>query len=631
LKLNLKGVVVCGFLLAGILLGLFEMRRLRRIRDERLELSPASDAPDYGCASELSFPVPESAADRINDITDLSGVQFEHSVGPLGSYFMPESTGAGVAVFDFDGDGRQDLYFVNSGQSPRTDITRSPGVDAVNRLYRQLEDGTFTDVTETAGIGDRGYGGGVAVGDVNQDGFPDVFVTNYGQDALYLNNGNSTFREVAQSAGIHENEWGTCAAFLDYDRDGWLDLMVVNYTADPQYGHSVACGFLHGMVSYCGPHKFEPTIDRLYRNVTADEATDASEVRFRDVTSEVGLDTFATYGFGVVPADFTGDGWCDIFVANDGAANCLWVNQKDGTFAEEAAARGLAVNRYGHAEAGMGVAMGDVNGDQRQDLVVSHLSRETTTVYAGTEAGLYRDITEESELGRASMEHTGWGIALRDLNHDGYLDLAQVNGLVIPCHSGFAFHGEDQFQVRTETIKDAAGYWEAYADVNFLLLGGPDGAFTEQPVRGGDFCSRVASGRGLATSDLDNDGDVDLIVTNCGTTARIFRNDLDKLGNWLQLRVLTGDPPRDAVGAAVTVKSPSREWSLLVQPHSSYLCSNDMRLHIGLGDVNEIEEIIVHWPDGPVESSAERFAGQAVNQQITIRRGEGISLTKESP
>lgn len=624
-------VGLLGLVLIGVVLGVAEIRRLGRLRDERREQNPASDAPDYGCASDLVFSAPASPDNRLNDITDAVGVDFRHHVGPLGTYFMPESTGAGVAIFDSDGDGRQDLYFVNSGQSPLGDDGSGSDRDsATNRLFRQRPDGTFVDVTESAGVGDRGYGGGVAAGDVNGDGFTDLFVTNYGQDALYLNDGQGGFRDVAQSAGIRESDWGTCAAMLDYDRDGRLDLMIVNYTADPLHGHSVACGFLHGMVSYCGPHKFEPTIDRLYRNESVLQAGEPAEVRFRDVTQEAGLDGFPTYGFGVACADFTGDGWCDIFVANDGAPNALWVNQKDGTFAEQGVLRGLAVNRHGHAEAGMGVAVGDVNRDRFQDLVVSHLSRETTTVYAGSESGLYRDMTDAAGVDAASMRHTGWGLALRDLNHDGSLDLAQVNGLVIPCHSGFPFHGEDQFQVRNDTIDDAAGYWEAYADVNFLLLGRRDGTFGQASAEGGDFSRHVASARGLAAGDLDNDGDVDFVVTNCGTSARVYRNDLVKAGNWLQLRVLTGDPPRDAFGAEVEVRTSAGDQLQLVQPHSSYLSSHDPRLHFGLGEADQVDAIIVRWPDGPVELSGERFPGRPANRQITIRRGEGEVL-KETP
>ena len=631
---NRKVLLFAALVVIGVLLGTAEVRRLQRLRVERLEEFPTSDAPDYGCASDLVFPELMTVENRFTDITSASGVDFSSDIGPLGTYFMPESTGAGVAFVDFDQDGRQDLYFVNSGPSPGTETTAGPSTEPVrNRLYRQLDDGTFSDVTDSSGTGDTGYGGGVAVGDVNNDGYPDIFVTNYGQDGLYVNNRDGTFDESTERAGIQEKDWGTCAAMLDYDRDGWLDLVVVNYTADPQYDHSVSCGFLHGMVSYCGPHKFHPTIDRLYHNETARHASEGAQpaVRFRDVTSESGLGSAATYGFGVVGADFTGDGWPDIFVANDGAANRLWVNQKDGTFREEATLRGIALNKYGHAEAGMGVAAGDVNGDLIQDLVVSHLSRETTTIYAGTKNGLFRDLTDESGLDAPSMRHTGWGIALRDLNHDGHLDLAQVNGLVIPCHSGFPFHGEDQFQIRNDVITDTKGYWESYSDVNLLMLGEPGGTFFNQSLLGGDFCTTVASGRGLATGDLDNDGDIDFVVTHCGSPTRLYRNDLTKRGHWLQVRLLTGMAGRDAIGAKVTIETDNGSWSQVLLPQTSYLSSHAPLLHFGLGSSETVTALTVEWPDGPVDQSRERFVCPAIDQLVTIRRGAGISETKATP
>ncbi len=632
MNLNVRLFAASMFCVVLAALVVVEIRRLRSGHAAREET--VTDAPDYGCAKDRSGRNVTSNGDCFTDITKSSGLTFRHCVGPLGTYFMPESTGAGVGLLDFDNDGRLDVYFANSGRTPGVKRELPPGLHTQNRLFHQKNDGTFVDVTESSGTGDFGYAGGVAVGDINNDGFADIFVANYAQDSLLRNNGNGTFENVAVASGIVENEWGTCCAMFDYDRDGWLDIAVVNYTVDPDYMHSVSCGFQHGMVSYCGPHKFSPTIDRLYHNegpVWSESGTLATgDVSFRDVTSEAGLDAIATYGFGVICADLTGDQWPDIFVANDGDANRFWVNQKDGTFREEAAVRGLGYNKHGQPEAGMGVALGDVNGDLIADLAVSHLTRETTTLYIGTANGMYHDQTENSGVDRATMSHTGWGMALADLNNDGTLDLPLVHGLVIPCNSSFPFHGEDRFQKRDDVIEDTDGFWSWYADDNVFLFGRPNGTFAESAEHGGDFCSVLASGRGLALGDLDNDGDLDMVVTNCGTSARVYRNELLDKGNWLVVQLLTGATGRAAIGAEVTVQTAKRSWFRSVTPQTSYLCSHDPRLHFGIGDADSVEAIVVRWPDGPIESSVEMFRCEDVNRFVTIQRGEGTPYSEAS-
>jgi hypothetical protein len=462
---------------------------------------------------------------------------------------------------------------------------------------------------------------------------------------LFLNRGDCRFVDATPESGIEGLEWGTCVVAFDYDRDGWLDLLVVNYTSDPEHQHSIACGFSHGLVSYCGPHKFQPTIDRLYRNEgrvaapdsdlkSIDERHDESiRVRFRDVTSEAGLDQAMSYGFGAICADLTGDLWPDIFVANDGGPNRFWVNQRDGTFLEEAVERGLAFNKHGAAEAGMGVAMGDVNGNGRQDLLVTHLSTETSTLYVSNQAGYFSDRTREADLEDVTRPRTGWGVALIDLNHDGYLDLPHVNGLVVPCRSGFPFHGEDQFQDRNDQITDEAGYWMEYADRNTLLMGNDAGGFSEDLEAGGDFIRYIASGRGLIYGDFDNDGDLDLLVTNCGGRARLYRNDLPKLGNWLQIRVIDYVSGRTALGSKVIVATSERRITQILAPQSSYLASHEPALHFGLRSTESVESVIVYWPDGPVEMAGEEFLRDRweVNQLETLRRGTGTSGDMEIP
>ena len=613
---------------AALLIGLEVMRLTRqRIVEKRSATSPASTSSGIECLDAAPAIIRQSKNPSFVDVTRASGLDFQHAVGPLGTYFMPESVGTGGALFDFDGDGRLDLYLVQSGRSPGVDRDVPDSVPFESRLFRQAENGVLVDVTRTAGLGGTGYGVGCAVADVDNDGDPDLYVTRYDQDSLYLNNADGTFSDVTQSCGIVEHDWGTCAAFFDYNRDGLLDLIVVNYTYDPTYGHSVACGFREGLVSYCGPRKFQPTVDRLYRNDGLQtDSSGRQTVKFTDVTDVAGLSETKTYGCGVVCADFSGDGWPDIFVANDGAANRLWINQQNGTFLEEATQRGCATNAHGAAEAGMGVAIGDVNHDERLDLIVTHLSGERATLYLDKGDGVFEDASDVSRIVRPTMRHTGWGTGLIDFNHDGQLDFAVTNGLVIPCHSGFPAHGEDKFQVRHDVIANPVAFWHEYADQNLLFFGAGRGLFNEATTQGGDFCAAVGSGRALIHGDLDNDGDIDLIVTNCGGPAKLYRNDFTKSGNWLMVRAVDPHFRRDAYGAEITLYANGVRYLACVNPTSSFLASNDVRVHFGLGETPAYEKIVVKWPDGPLESAIEVFEGGNSNRHVELRRGDGKAL-----
>ncbi|MEI8017867.1 MAG: CRTAC1 family protein [Schlesneria sp.] len=622
--LRLIAVVVVAALLVGL-----EVVRLtrQRIVEKRSAISPSLTSTGIECLGTVPAIIRQNKTPSFVDVTRVWDLDFQHAVGPLGTYFMPESVGTGGALLDYDGDGRLDLYLVQSSRSPGVDRGVPDPAPFQSRLFRQSKEGVLVDVTRTAGLEGKGYGVGCAVGDVDNDGDPDLYVTRYDQDSLYLNNADGTFSDATETCGIVEHDWGTCAAFFDYNRDGLLDLIVINYTYDPTYGHSVACGFRQGLVSYCGPRKFEPTIDRLYRNDGLQTDSQGHRaVKFTDVTEVAGLSDVKTYGFGVVCADFTGDGWPDIFVANDGAANRLWINQQNGTFLEEAAQRGCATNAHGAAEAGMGVAIGDVNHDARLDLIVTHLSGERAPLSLDKGEGVFEDASVVSRIVRPTMRHTGWGAGLIDFNHDGELDFAVTNGLVIPCHSGFPAHGEDKFQVRHDAIANPIAFWHDYADQNLLLFGAGSGLFNEATMQGGDFCAAVGSGRGLIHGDIDNDGDIDLIVTNCGGPAKLYRNDFTKGGSWLMARAIDPRLKRDAYGAEITLYANGVRYHACVNPASSFLASNDVRVHFGLSNCKTYDKIEVKWPDGSLETANEVFDGGLTNRHIELQRGTGREL-----
>jgi hypothetical protein len=578
---------------------------------------PASQA---ACDRHRPPPRAAGAPRHFVDVTEELGLRFQPAVGPLGSYFMPEVNGAGGAFLDYDGDGDLDIFLVNNGRSPNVAGDFPAGTTAGNRLFRQESNGRFTDATPESGLQELGYGIGCAVGDVNNDGFPDLYVTQYGSDRLYQNQGQGTFTDETAAAGIQSSGWSTCAAFFDYDRDGWLDLIVVKYVADPLHHHRVACGFNDGRVSYCGPLEFSATTDRLFHNDGLQAGDDGRNiVHFTDVTERAGLPVAPTAGFGVVCGDFNGDLWPDFYVANDMHPNRMWINQHNGTFRDEALIRGAAMDGTGMPEGSMGIALGDFDNDGDDDLVTTNLTDESATLFENDGHGGFRDVKQDCGVSAPTRDHTGWGAGLIDLDHDGNLDLAIANGLVVPCHLGFPAHGIESFVFPQARIENAAAFWQAYEDANLLLLNDGQGRFVDRNDLGGDFCAAQGSARSLLFGDIDQDGDLDLLVTNCGARARLYRNDLPKRGHWLMLRVMDPHLRREAYGAEVTVTRPNGPLRRIVNPAGSYLASHDPRVHIGLGDAANYEKIVVRWPDG----STEEFPGGPADRLIELNRGTG--------
>jgi hypothetical protein len=538
------------------------------------------------------------------DITEKVGLNFVHDAGPLGNYFMPECIGSGAALFDFDNDGRLDIYLVQNG---------GPSSRSTNRLFRQGSDGRFTDVSAGSGLDISGHGMGVAIGDVNNDGWPDVLVTEYGRIRLFLNNGNGTFTDITKEAGLDNPAWGTSACFVDYDRDGWLDLVVVNYL---DYIAGRPCADASGHREYCGPNSFAGRVTKLYHNLGRRAGAPSQPIAFEDVTMKSGLGRLPGPGLGVFCADFNGDGWPDILVANDAKPNHLWINQRDGTFKEEAVPRGIAYNAMGKAEANMGIAVGDVDGDGLFDVFVTHLTDETNTLWRQGPRGVFQDRTVGLGLANPRWRGTGFGTVLADFDHDGALDLALVNGRVKrPVGSGAAATGTG----------GADSFWSRYAERNQLFANEGDGRFRDISLHNRPFSGSARVSRGLACGDIDGDGALDLLVTSISSPARLYRNIAPRQGHWLMIRALDPALHRDAYGAEITVRAGDRRWVRCINPGYSYLCSNDPRAHFGLGQVARVDEIAVLWPDG----SEEIFPERLVDQVLVLRKGEGKMRIKD--
>jgi hypothetical protein len=528
------------------------------------------------------------------DVTEQLGLHFVHDAGRPGGYFLPQIIGSGAALFDCDNDGRLDVYLLQNA---------GPGSGVTNRLFRQRPDGHFEDVSAGSGLDIDGHNMGVAVGDVNNDGLPDVLVTQYGGVRLFLNLGGGKFRDVTREAGLNNPTWGTSAAFVDYDRDGWLDLVVVNYL---DYDPTWPCAGAQGKPDYCHPQTFGGRVARLFHN----RGGQGAPPRFEDVTESSGLARQPGRGLGVVCADFDGDGWPDIFIANDGEANHLWLNQRDGTFREQAVQRNVAYDGMGHAGAGMGIALGDVYGDGLFALYVTHLTEEANTLWRQGPRGHFQDRTVAAGLGGTVARGTGFGTLLADFDNDGALDLAVVNGRVSSAAA----------------VNDwsLGPFWSRYAEHNQLFHNDGRGRFRDVSVHNAPFCGPVNVARGLAQGDIDGDGGIDLLVTTVGGPARLFRNVAPGRGHWLQVRAFDPALRRDALGSEVRVRAGGRTWVRWLHPAESYLCSSEPRAHFGLGSSDQVEAIEVLWPDG----GREEFPGGAADRRVELRKGEGRPLTK---
>lgn len=548
------------------------------------------------------------------DITERSGLHFIHDAGPVGNYELPQIMGSGAALFDYDGDGRLDIYVVQNG---------GPG-GSRNQLFHQEPDGTFRDVSAGSGLDVAGYGMGVAVADVNNDGLPDLLLCEYGGIRLFINNGDGTFTDATREAGLSTGAeltgirpWPAAATFFDYDRDGWLDLAVASYVA---YDPSRRCTDSKGKPDYCGPADFPGTITRIYHNLGMRNrgGTDSSAPRrggiprFEDVTSQAGLSTTPGPGLGIIAADFNGDGWPDLLVANDGRPNALWINRHDGSFANEAFDRGLAVNAHGQAQANMGIAIGDVNANGLFDIYITHLTDEYNALWLQGPRGRFTDATVAAGL-VGHGQGTGFGTVLADFDLSGTLGLAAVNGRVL----------RSPRPMSEAQAPNLPTFWRAYAENNQLFASDGQGRFRDISSQNPAFCRRPNVARGLASGDIFNDGSISLLVTTVAGPARLYRNIAHRHGHWLEVRaILPAHGGRDACGALVELQAAGRRFVGQVIPGSSYMCSNDPRVHFGLGRVSHIDAIRITWPNG----AREQFPATAADQQLTLRQGAGAAV-----
>lgn len=506
------------------------------------------------------------------DATAASGVEFIWESGRTGAFHLPEIIGGGVALFDMDGDGDLDLYFVQGGGDVPLPGAADEAVRSGNRLYRN-DDGRFADVTDSSGAGDTGYGMGVAVGDYDDDGDLDLYVTNLGPNVLYRNDGAGRFEDVTEQAGVGDDRWGGSAAWVDYDQDGDLDLFALNYID----WVPMDCLNTLGQPGYCSPASFNrPAGDILYRNDGAG--------RFVDVTAEAGFGAARGNGLGIGCADFDQDGYVDLFVANDGMPDQLWINDGNGGFRDQAMAMGCAIDDDGKPKAGMGVAVADVDFDGDQDLIVCNMRDETDSFYENRGTYFF-DRTGRSGLRPVTRRYTRFGMGLIDFDNDGLLDLFQANG----------------------DIRWRADNVDGFAQPNMLLRGQEDGRYAQVPLLP-DVDPRIS--RGTAFGDIDGDGLVDMVIVNMDAPARVLLNRTDAAPA-VRLRLVEASG-RPAHGATVTGRVGERTVSSVLQPAYSYFASNEPVVHVGLGDDAFMDDVRIRWVDGSTTEVGRLEAGEHV-------------------
>lgn len=503
------------------------------------------------------------------DVTSAAKITWTHSNLATPEKYLIETMGGGGAFLDYNLDGLMDIYLVNSGPTPY----HKPKSPIANALYQNNGDGTFADVTVKANVAGGGYGQGTAVADYNNDGHPDIYVTNFGKSILYQNNRDGTFKDVTDKAGVGNGRWATSAAFFDYNNDGYLDLFVCNYL-DWDFSKNVFCGQSRpGYRSYCHPDNFKGISNALYHN--------NGDGTFTDVTRKAGIESSEGKGLGVVAADINHDGWPDIFVANDAVRNFLFINKGNGTFHENALLAEVAYGMSGKPQSGMGCDFGDFDGDGLIDLIVTNIELEGHTVFHNSGDSTFRDVTVNVGLGQVALLFSGFGVRFTDYDNDGDLDLFIANG-----------HPLDNIHLFRDNVT-----WDErpFAHDNI------GGRFVDVSDERGEAMKKRYSGRGLAMGDYDNDGDEDFLIVQNGRPPVLLRNEGGSQNNWVGLQLSGTASNRDGVGARITLTAGDLKVVRQIVGGSSYLSAHDPRLIIGIGERRKVDSIEIRWPSGAVD------------------------------
>jgi hypothetical protein len=542
---------------------------------------------------------PASASPTFRDVASQAGLDFTHINGASDEKFFPEIIGSGGLFLDFDNDGWLDVFLVDGGSYADPAVAKQ----ARHRLFRNRHNGTFEDVTAASNIRHRDYGMGACAGDIDNDGLIDLYITNVGPNVLYRNAGNGRFDEVPKAGGADSTLWSTSCAFVDFDRDGDLDLFVTNYVdlsrgTNPSSSTTIRnefCGFAGppAVRDYCHPLIYPPLPSVLYRNT--------GKGTFEDVSMQAGIASFRGNGLGVAVSDIDDDGWPDVFVANDSTPNFLFHNSKNGSFTEIAGLAGVAVASDGKARAGMGTAFGDFAGTGRLGLIVTNHETEMHSLFLNQGAQLFSDATIRSGIGPATRPYVGFGVVFFDYDNDGRLDVSIVNGNVMANVSKVRAGGK--LAQRKLLLHNDTG--ERFVDVT--KAAGP--GFAVEGV-----------GRALAAGDVDNDGDLDLLVTNNGGRVNLLLNDGGNAANAIVVQVIGTKSNRSGIGTKLTLSTGQHRQVREVQSGSSYLAQNDLRAHFGIGRATVAERLEVRWPDGSIEM----IPTLAANQVVTVRQGKGL-------
>jgi enediyne biosynthesis protein E4 len=527
----------------------------------------------------------ESQPGKFVDVTPQSGVNFKQEASPTAKKYLLETMGSGVALFDYDNDGRLDIFFGNGARlADPTPVGTIPHKDAQkywDRLFHQKSDGTFEDVTERAGVKGIGYSTGVAVGDYDNDGYEDLYVTGYGRNILYHNNGNGTFTDVSEQAGVAGSGWSTSAAWVDYDNDGRLDLVVARYM---EWNFSdIYCGERReGFRSYCHPDLFKPVSILLYHN--------DGNGRFTEVAEKSGAGK-PCKGLGVAIADYDNDGWMDILIANDATPQTLFHNKGNGTFEEVGMVAGMAVDGDGTTFSGMGVDFADYNNDGWPDIVITDLANQRYALFGNAGDGSFNYATNPSGLGAITLLHSAWGVKFLDYDNDGWKDLFVAQS-----------HVMDNIERNESHLR--------YREPPLLLHNEKGKKFADVSAQSGEIFQQQWAGRGLAIGDIDNDGKVDVVVTSTDGPAWILRNQTADTNHWISLDLVGAKSNRDGIGARVKIVTDAGEQYATVSTAGSYQSASDKRVHFGVGASTSIKLIEITWPSRIVQLLKDTKADQ---------------------